>query len=100
MHEVAEKYIEICDGWRLRRFDVRNWALQRFRAPDMGNGRAKSGEPSWRDTGNYFQQLGQALAFVYEKRMRDEGKPDESLRDAMERSGVIRDELMAVDCRA
>lgn len=91
---MADKYIEICDGWRLRRFDSRNWALQEFRAPNMANGRAKSAEPSWRDTGDYYQSLGPALAAVFERRMRDEGPEVESLRDAMERAGVIRDELM------
>ena len=91
-----EKTIDLGGGYRLRRFDARNWMLQQWKAPDQSNGRAKTSEPSWRDTGNFFQRLGPALALVLEMRMRDEGEPDESLRDAMERVGVIRDELMEV----
>ena len=36
------------------------------------------------------------LAFVLERRMREEGGPDEALADAMERAERIRDELMGV----
>ena len=93
---MEARTIDLGGGYRLRRFDARNWMLQQWKAPDPANGRAKTSEPSWRDTGNYFQRLGPALAHVFERRMRDEGGPDESLRDAMERVGVIRDELMAV----
>ena len=36
------------------------------------------------------------LAFVLERRMREEGGPDEELADAMERAERIRDEPMGV----
>ena len=93
---MEARTIDLGGGYRLRRFDARNWMLQQWKAPDPANGRAKTSEPSWRDTGNYFQSLGPALAFVLERRMRDEGGPDESLADAMARARSIRDELMAV----
>lgn len=93
---METRTIDLGGGYRMRRFDSRNWMLQQWKAPDPSNGRAKSTDPSWRDTGNYFQRLGQALAFVFERRMREEGEPDESLRDAMERAEAIRDELAAV----
>lgn len=88
------KHIDLGGGYRLRRFDSRNWALQQWRAPSESR-KANDRSERWMDTGNYFQQLGPALAFVLEMRMRDEGEPDEPLRDAMERVGVVRDELMA-----
>ena len=94
-----EKHIDLGGGYRLRRFDSRNWQLQQWRAPSESR-RANDRSERWMDTGSYFQQLGPALEFVYEKRMREEGEQDESLRDAMERAGVIREELMAVDWRA
>lgn len=93
---MEDRTIGLGGGYRLRRFDSRNWMLQQWREPDPSNGRAKTTEPSWRDTGNYFQRLGPALAHVFELRTRDEGEPDESLADAMGRAEAIRDELMAV----
>lgn len=86
--------IDLGGGYRIAFMDERNWKLQVHRAAAECN-LTKDMSAKWRDTGNYFQQLGPALAFVLEMRMRDEGEPDESLRDAMERVGVIRDELMA-----
>lgn len=93
---MEARTIDLGGGYRLRRFDARNWMLQQWREPDPSNGRAKTSEPSWRDTGNFFQSLGPALAFVFERRVRDEGAPDESLADAIDRVEAIRDELMAV----
>lgn len=89
------KHIDLGGGYRLARFDARNWKLQQWREPSASR-EASDRSPRWFDTGNFFQRLGPALACVLERRMRDEGGPDESLRDAMERVGVIRDELMAV----
>lgn len=91
---MDEKTIRLCERYRLVVFDARNWKLQEWREPSASRD-AKDRSPRWFDTGNYFQRLGQALAFVLERRMRDEGEPDESLRDAMGRVGRIRDELMA-----
>lgn len=87
--------IELGGGYRLAVADERNWKLQHWHEPDPSNPKTTRSGARWYDTGNYFQRLGPALAFVLERRMRDEGGPDESLRDAMERVGVIRDELMA-----
>lgn len=90
-----EKYIDICDGYRLRRYDSRNWQLQEWREPSASRGARKTvnTSPRWFDTGLYYQTLGSALAYVFERRMRDEGEPDEALKDAMERAEAIRDEL-------
>ena len=87
--------IDLGGGYRLAVLDDRNWKLQHWHVAASNNGRGGT-EAKWHDTGNYFQQLGAALAFVLERRMRDEGGPDESLADAMARAGVIRDELMEV----
>lgn len=87
--------IDLGGGYRLAVMDDRNWKLQHWHEPDASNPKTTRRGARWYDTGNYFQTLGAALAFVLERRMRDEGEPDESLRDAMERVGVIRDELMA-----
>ena len=89
------KHIDLGGGYRLTRFDARNWKLQQFREPSASR-EASDRSPRWFDTGNFFQSLGPALAFVLERRMRDEGGPDESLADAMARARSIRDELMAV----
>ena len=90
-----KKTIEICGGYRLVMRDSRNWALQHYHASVPKNGRG-DGHAKWHDTGNYFQTLGAALAFVFERRMREEGAPDEALKDAMERAEAIRGELMGV----
>ena len=87
--------IDLGGGYRLEVMDDRNWKLQHHHVAASNNGRG-GGAAKWHDTGNYFQSLGPALAFVLERRMRDEGEPDEALKDAMERAGAIRDELMGV----
>ena len=89
------KHIDLGGGYRLARFDARNWKLQQWRAPSEAR-RTNDRSERWMDTGNYFQRLAPALAHVFERRMRDEGEPDESLADAMERAERIRDELMGV----
>ena len=92
---MDEKTIRLCESYRLVVFDARNWKLQEWREPSASRD-AKDRSPRWFDTGSYFQQLGTALAYVFERRMREEGEPDESLADAMERAERIRDELMGV----
>lgn len=87
--------IDLGGGYRLAVMDDRNWKLQHWHVAASNNGRGGSAA-KWHDTGNYFQQLGAALAYVFERRMREEGEPDESLADAMERAEAIRDELMGV----
>lgn len=89
------KHIDLGGGYRLARFDARNWKLQQWREPSASR-EASDRSPRWFDTGNFFQNLGPALSYVFERRMREEGEPDESLRDAMERAEAIRDELAAV----
>lgn len=89
------KHIDLGGGYRLARFDARNWKLQQWREPSASRD-ASDRSPRWFDTGDFFQNLGPALACVFERRMREEGEPDESLRDAMERAEAIRDELAAV----
>lgn len=89
------KHIDLGGGYRLRRFDARNWKLQQWREPSAIR-ETTDRSPRWFDTGNFFQNLGPALAYVFERRMRDEGGPDEALADAMARARSIRDELMAV----
>ena len=92
---MERKATELGGGYRLVAHDECNWRLQHWHVPASNNGRGGT-EAKWHDTGNYFQRLGQALAFVFERRMREEGGPDESLADAMERAERIRDELMGV----
>ena len=89
------KHIDLGGGYRLARFDARNWKLQQWREPSASR-EASDRSPRWFDTGNFFQTIGAALAHVLERRMRDEGEPDESLADATARARSIRDELMAV----
>ena len=89
------KHIDLGGGYRLARFDARNWKLQEWREPSAIR-EVSDRSPRWFDTGNFFQTVGAALAYVFERRMRDEGEPDESLADAMARARSIRDELMAV----
>ena len=92
---MDEKTIRLCERYRLVVFDARNWKLQEWREPSASR-EAKDRSARWFDTGNFFQQLGAALAYVFERRMREEGEPDESLADAMERAEAIRDELTRV----
>ena len=90
-----KRTIDLGGSYRLAVMDERNWKLQHLHVPASTNGRGGT-EAKWHDTGNYFQKLGPALAFVFERRMREEGAPDEALADAMERAEAIRDELMGV----
>ena len=92
---MDEKTIRLCERYRLVVFDSRNWKLQEWREPSASRD-VKDRSPRWFDTGNYFQKLGSALAHVFERRMLEEGGPDETLADAMERANAIRDELMGV----
>ena len=87
--------IDLGGGYRLEVMDDRNWKLRHHHVAASNNGRG-GGAAKWHDTGNYFQSLGAALAYVFERRMRDEGEPDETLADAMARAQAVRDELMAV----
>ena len=87
-----KRTIDLGGSYRLAVMDERNWKLQHLHVPASNNGRGGT-EAKWHDTGNYFQQLGAALAFVFERRMREEGEPDEALADAMGRAERIRDEL-------
>lgn len=90
-----KRTIDLGGSYRLVVMDERNWKLQHLHVPASNNGRGGT-EAKWHDTGNYFQTLGSALAFVFERRMREEGEPDEALADAMRRAGAIRDELMRI----
>lgn len=92
---MDEKTIRLCERYRLVVFDARNWKLQEWREPSASRD-VKDRSPRWFDTGNFFQQLGSALAFVFELRVREEGEPDEALKDAMELAEAIRGELTGV----
>lgn len=89
-----KKTIDLGGSYRLVVMDERNWKLHHLHVPASNNGRGRS-EPKWHDTGNYFQRLGAALAYVFERRAREEGAPDEALEHAMARAEAIRGELMA-----
>lgn len=89
-----KKRIELGGGYRLIVHDALNWKLQHWHVAASNNGRG-GGHAKWHDTGNFFQTLGSALAFVFERRTREEGGPDEALADAMGRAERVRDELMA-----
>lgn len=91
-----KKSVDLGGGYRLAVRDERNWKLQHWHEPDESNPKTTRSGARWYDTGNYFQTPGAALAFVFERRMREEGGPDEALADAMARAQSIRDELMAV----
>ena len=92
---MERKTIDLGGGYRLVVMDERNWKLQVHRSAAECN-LTKDASAKWRDTGNYFQKLGAALAYAFERRMREEGEPDEALADAMERAERIRNELMGV----
>lgn len=92
---MERKVIDLGGGYRLAVRDERNWKLQHWHVAASNNGSGGSAA-KWHDTGNFFQRLAPALAYVFELRMRDEGEPDEALADAMGRAEAIRDELMAV----
>ena len=93
---MERKAIELGGGYRLAVADERNWKLQHWHEPDPSNPKTTRSGARWYDTGNYFQKLGTALAHVFERRMREEGVPDETLADAMRRADAIRGELMGV----
>ena len=95
-HMDEKKNIDLGGGYRLAVRDERNWKLQHWHEPDESNPKTTRSGARWYDTGNYFQTVGAALAFVFERRMREEGEPDEALADAMERAERIRNELTGV----
>ena len=94
--KMAKTIVNITGDYRLVAYDDRNWALEHYDEPRSSNPRLNEGGAKWRRTGNYFQRLGTALAYVFERKMREEGEPDEALADAMERAEAIRDELTGV----
>lgn len=57
--------------YRLKRYDARNWVLQRYRepAPDSGARMSKDKGATWRSCDCYFQSLGRGLEYVYEHRL-------------------------------
>lgn len=72
--------------WRLLPYDRLNWRLQELRGPR--NNRARDDGESWHDTGNYFSNLGHALAFVLDREAREDGG-DYDLAGAVERVAEI-----------
>lgn len=87
--------VDLGGGYRLDVMDERNWKLQVHREAADCN-LTKDASAKWRDTGNYFQTLGAALAYVFDRRMREEGDEDETLEHAMRRAEAIRGELLGV----
>ena len=93
---MERKAVNLGGGYRLAVMDERNWKLQRWREADMSRPGAKRPGARWFDTGNFFQGLGPALMFVFERRLSEEGVGDESLSDLARRCEEIRAELLAV----
>ena len=87
--------IELGGGYRIHRLDAMNWELQHWHGADPNNNKTKSTAPKWHRLGKYYQNLGVALAAVFELRMRD-GDECGDLRDAMGRVEEIREELLSV----
>lgn len=88
-------------NYRLRRYDSRNLVLEEFRAPapDRGGRRAKDAAPKWRSCDRYFQSLGPALRYAYDRELiADDGEYD--IEGAIARAEEIAERLassVAVD---
>lgn len=82
-------------NYRLVPFDSRNWKLQQLRRANKPYLLKGEDEERWYDTGNYFQHLDQAVAYVYERVLREDGA-DESmgLGEALGRAEAIRNVLI------
>lgn len=65
--------------YRLRRYDSRNLVLEEYRAPapDSGGRKASDSAPKWRSCNRYFQSLGPALRYAYDRELiADDGDYD------------------------
>lgn len=85
--------VNITETLRLVRRDAFNMELEEFRQPDPSNRNAKSAEPKWVKTGNYFQSLGSALKFVHDRLVRDDDG-EYGLSDAVKRCDAISRRLL------
>ena len=87
--------VNLTSRYRLVAYDERNWTLERYDEPKANNPRLNEGGAKWRRTGNYFKNLGVALAHVFERLLR-EGGGEYDAEGIVERAVAIRDELMGV----
>ena len=65
--------------YRLRRYDSRNLVLEEYREPAPDSGARRSGDksPKWRSCDRYFQSLGHALRYAYDRELiADDGEYD------------------------
>ena len=92
---MTKTIVNITGDYRLVAYDDRNWALEYYDEPRSSNPRLNEGGAKWRRTGNYFQQLGAALAHVYERVMREDGGEYDA-EGIVARAQSVRDELLAV----
>ena len=92
---MAKTTVNITSAYRLVAYDDRNWVLEHYDEPRSSNPKLNEGGAKWRRTGNYFQQLGPALAYVYERVMREDGGEYDA-EGIVARAQAVRDELLAV----
>lgn len=94
--------ITVGDRYRIRRVDDRNLIVEEFRRPTKNSDDANSekwyaaanGNPSH---GPFFQSLGAALTWIFNRAVIDDPSERETLKDAIERIDGIAAELMRVE---
>lgn len=88
--------INLTHNYRVARLDERNWKMQHFHAPATTSRTSEPDVPRWYDTGHYFQNLGAALAFVYERVLREPDGIEAELAEAMSEARELHDSLAAL----
>ena len=88
--------INLGHGYRLVRRDAKNWETQHWHCAAPNNPKRRSEKPAWHGTGNYFQRLDTALAWVYEQALReDDGGECTDLQAALDEARSIAEDLKA-----
>lgn len=81
-------------GYRIRRFDARNWTIDQLRAPDPSSHFTKGTAPKWHHLGVYFGTLDYGLRWCYEHELLASDPAAElSLMEAMDRAEQIAEGL-------
>lgn len=92
----SDMIIKLGNGYRIRRFDSRNWTLDHFHAPNANNRFTKDTEPKWYRIKVYFSNLGYALRWCYEHDLlADQSQEELTLKEALDRAERIADGLTA-----
>lgn len=89
---MEKTIINIGRGYRLRRYDRRNWVMDEWRGADPSSNLTKDPSVKWRSCDRYFQSVSGALTWVLDHEMLADGG-EYDLPAALDRMAEIADSL-------